>query len=210
MWNDHWTHILHFTLCCLVCNTVCTIRMGPFEICIVCTICRDSGLVADYPLPSRALTNVQQGATSGLRLSNHLAIIKQLEETKDYECISQILEGKCFRLLHHILLLFFLHSLNLDTVLSKILEGKYPLKCSMVCTIVWCQIQSLGSLMFLQETCKNAIPARIIKTMISPAHRVSTTWYWPAEFREGACSIVTDTLVFTLGWRGANNNGQGG
>ena len=34
-------------------------------------------------LPSRALTNVQQGPTSGLRLGNHLAIIKQQEETKD-------------------------------------------------------------------------------------------------------------------------------
>ena len=108
----------------------------------------------------------------------------------------------------NILLLLFLYSFGFRYFISIILEGKYPINSMFVSFAHFLDVK-----FWIVEKKNSSVESstgRIVKTTISPVLRVSTIWYWPAEFREGACSIVvTDTRVFTLGW-GASDNGQGG
>ena len=83
----------------------------------------------------------------------------------------------------NILLLLFFYRFSFRYFTSIILEGAYSRNVCIVCTISWCQILNRWKDKFPCST----VTGRIVKTMIFPALRVSTIWYWPAEFRDRGC-----------------------
>ena len=106
--------------------------------------------------------------------------------------------------------IFFLVRCVIDKQCVKVLT--LTLKLLKIYKRSWCTFEGAGLLVFLHANKETFISAGIPKQQNYDFSCAQSFHHLVLTCRVeggGACSIVTDTRVFTLGW-GASDNGQGG